>query len=91
MKTLVNKLKSDVIINIVNGDDSWYKKYTDEMLEFVKKCNPRIIKYEKKNLCSISCFQYGFMDLYKKKIEEIWKNQLKEKYVWRDPEEIMNK
>ena len=88
-KNLINKLRPDVRINIVNGNDPWYKNYTDETLEFAKKCNPKIIQHEKKNLCSMSCFQYGQMELYRRKIEELWKKELTNKYNWREAEEIM--
>ena len=88
-KTLVNNLKSDVKVNIVNGDDPWYKNYTDAMLDFTQSCNPQLIQAEKKNLSSISCFQYGFMDVYRRKIEETWRKYLMIKYKWQEAAEIM--
>ena len=79
-KFLINKLESDVKVNIINGNDDWLNIYTDAIIQFVRTCNPEIIECEKQDLSSMSCFQYGFMDVLKNKIERIWKELMKSKY-----------
>ena len=79
-KYLINELESDVKVNIINGNEEWSKIYTDAIIEFVKTCNPEIIEGEKLNRSSMSCFQYGFMDVLKNKIERTWKELMESKY-----------